>query len=37
MLQGQQMKLVGTQCFNADFHLFESKHDGKVHYESEIF
>jgi hypothetical protein len=37
MLQGQQMKLVGTQCFNADFNLFKSKRDGKVYCESEIF
>jgi hypothetical protein len=31
------MKLVGTLCFNADFHLFASKRDGKVHYDSGIF
>jgi hypothetical protein len=37
MLQGQQMKLVVTQCFNTNFYLFDSKRDGKVHYESEIF
>jgi hypothetical protein len=37
MLQGQQMKLVGTQCFNTDFNLYDSKCDGKVYYESEIF
>jgi hypothetical protein len=30
------MKLVGTQCFNADLHPFVSKHDGKLHYESGI-
>jgi hypothetical protein len=37
MLQGQKMELVGTQFFNADFHLFDSKHDGTMHYESEMF
>jgi hypothetical protein len=37
LLQGQQIKIVGTQCFNADIHLFGSKHDGKVPYESGIF
>jgi hypothetical protein len=37
MLQGQQMKLVGTQYFNADFNLFDSKRNRKVYYESEIF
>jgi hypothetical protein len=37
MLQGQQMKPVGTKCFKANFNLFNSKHDGKVYYESEIF
>ncbi len=24
-------------AFNADFHLFDLKHDGRKHYESEIF
>jgi hypothetical protein len=37
MLQGQQTKLVGTQLFNANFNLFDSKHDGNVYYESEFF
>jgi hypothetical protein len=37
MLQGQQMKLVGTQCFNTDFNLYDLKCDGKVYYESKIF
>jgi hypothetical protein len=37
MLQGQQIKPVGTQRFNTDYNLFNSKHDGKVYYESEIF
>ena len=35
--QGQQMKLVGTQFFNTNFNLFNSKRNGKVYYESEIF
>jgi hypothetical protein len=33
----QQMKHVGTKCFNSDFHLFNWKHVGKVYYESGIF
>jgi hypothetical protein len=37
MLRGQQTKLVGTQLFNADLKLFDSKCHGKVYYESEIF
>jgi hypothetical protein len=37
MLQGPQMKIVGKQCFNTNIHLFSSKHDGKVHYDSEFF
>jgi len=31
------MKVVGTLCFDTDLHPFASMHDGKVHYESEIF
>jgi hypothetical protein len=31
MLQGQQMKLVGTQWFNADLNLFDLKREFKVY------
>jgi hypothetical protein len=37
MLQVQQMKLVGMQCFNVYLHPFVSKNDGKSRYESGIF
>jgi hypothetical protein len=37
MLQWQQMKLVGTLCFDTDLHPCTSMYDGKLHYESEIF